>query len=283
MEFLVVTGMSGAGKSKVVDALEDLGYFCIDNLPPKLIVTFAQLLDNAAERYEKVAIVTDIRASRHCDEILTYLDHLKNCGFTYKIFFIDASDETLIRRYKETRRRHPLLLENDGSLSKSISMERNKLSGILSAADYYLDSTKLTAAECKKRVGEILLSDSERTLQIHCMSFGFKYGLPMDCDLVFDVRCLPNPFYEPELKPLTGLDMPVSNYIMQFEEAQTLMQKLNDLIDFLIPQYIKEGKSQLTIAFGCTGGKHRSVCFAQKMCEHLSQYNVTIHHRDITK
>lgn len=285
MEILIVTGMSGAGKSKVVNALEDLGFYCIDNLPPSLIGTFTQLLDMASEKYSKVAIVTDIRSGDNFKDIFKNLDLLKDSGFTYKIFFVDASDDTLIRRFKETRRIHPLLMDNEGSLVKSISEERIKLSKILSIADFYLDTTKLTVGECKKRVTEILLDNPEEALHIQSMSFGFKYGIPTDCDLVFDVRCLPNPFYIPELKELTGLDKPVRDFIMQFDEAKTLLNKLYDMLDFLLPLYIKEGKSQLTIAFGCTGGKHRSVCFAKHIYDYLKEkgYNISSNHRDIKK
>lgn len=285
MEILIVTGMSGAGKSKVVDALEDLGYFCVDNLPPKLLPTFSKLLDNASETYSKVAIVVDIRSGPHFEEIHDQLSCLKDSGYTYKLFFIDANDATLIRRYKETRRIHPMIGENDGSLSKSISQERLILSKLLSNADYYLDTTNLAVADCKKRVADLLFENQDRALHINCMSFGFKYGIPIDCDLVFDVRCLPNPFYIPELKNQTGLDKPVSDYVMKFDEAKVLLDKLYDLVDYLLPMYIKEGKSQLTIAFGCTGGRHRSVCFAHNMSEHLknAKYNVFESHRDITK
>ncbi len=285
MDFLIVTGMSGAGKSKVVDALEDLGYFCVDNLPPKLLPTFTQLLDNASETYSKVAIVIDIRSGRHFDNVFDQLASLRESGYSYKIFFIDANDDTLVRRYKETRRIHPMINENDGSLSKSIAQERVILSKILSIADYYLDTTNLAVAACKRRVAELLLENQDKALHINCMSFGFKYGIPVDCDLVFDVRCLPNPFYIPELKNHTGLEKPVSDYVLQFSEATVLLDKLFDVVDYLLPLYIKEGKSQLTIAFGCTGGRHRSVCFAHNMSEHLKQerYNVFESHRDITK
>lgn len=285
MEILIVTGMSGAGKSKVVDALEDLGYFCVDNLPPKLLPTFSKLLDNASETYSKVAIVVDIRSGPHFEEIHEQLSCLTEMGYTYKIFFIDANDSTLVRRYKETRRIHPMVNENGGSLSKSIAQERLILSKLLSNADYYLDTTNLAVADCKHRVAELLLENQDIALHINCMSFGFKYGIPMDCDLVFDVRCLPNPFYIPELKNHTGLEKPVSDYVMKFDEATVLLQKLYDMIDYLLPLYIKEGKSQLTIAFGCTGGRHRSVCFAHSMSEHLKEqkYNVFESHRDITK
>ncbi len=286
MDLLIVTGMSGAGKSVVVDALEDLGYFCADNLPPNLIVTFAQLLDKSSENYQKVAIVSDIRSDRNFNAIFDYLKALKKEGFNYKIFFIDADNNTLIRRYKETRRSHPLHNETGGSLNECIATERERLSGIRGIADYYLDTSNFKAGECKLRVNQMLSNDEKALLSVHCMSFGFKYGAPNDCDLVFDVRCLPNPFYIPELKEHTGLEDSVKDYVMKFQETKELLNKLYDLIDFLLPLYVKEGKSQLVIGFGCTGGRHRSVCFAQNMYEHLlnsDKLNLTVSHRDIKK
>ncbi|MBQ8782921.1 MAG: RNase adapter RapZ [Clostridia bacterium] len=286
MELLIITGMSGAGKSVVVDAVEDLGYFCIDNLPPKLLPTFTQLLGRSSQPYSKVAIVSDIRSGRDFESIFDYLKELKNNGYSYKIFFIDANDTVLVRRYKETRRIHPMLNDYDGSLSESIAKEREKLSGIRGIADYYIDSSNFSASECKARVIQMLTGSTGTKLNVHCMSFGFKYGAPSDCDLVFDVRCLPNPFYVPELKEHTGLEAPVRDYVMQFSETQELLRKFYDLIDFLLPLYIKEGKSQLVIGFGCTGGRHRSVCFAENMYNYLSdndKLNLTVAHRDIKK
>lgn len=286
MELLIITGMSGAGKSVVVDTIEDFGYFCIDNLPPKLLPTFTQLLEKSSQPYSKVSIVSDIRSGRDFESIFDYLKELNNEGFSYKIFFIDANDDVLVRRYKETRRIHPMLNDYDGSLSKSIAMERKILSGIRGIADYYIDSSNLSAAECKSRVSQMLHGSSGTKLNVHCMSFGFKYGAPGDCDLVFDVRCLPNPFYIPELKEHTGIEAPVRDYVMQFPETQELLKKLYDIIDFLLPLYIKEGKSQLVIGFGCTGGRHRSVCFAESMYKHLSdngKLRLTVAHRDIKK
>ncbi|MCQ2470956.1 MAG: RNase adapter RapZ [Clostridia bacterium] len=285
MNILIVTGMSGAGKSKVVDALEDLGYFCVDNLPPKLLPTFSQLLGNASECYSKVAIVIDIRSSRKFDETFDQISRISEQGYEYKLLFIDANDETLIKRYKETRRIHPLIAENKGSLSKSIAQERIVLSKLLSIADYYLDTTNLAAMDCKKKVAEMLLENQDLALHINCVSFGFKYGVPTDCDLMFDVRCLPNPFYVPELRNHTGLEKSVSDYVLSFEEATTLLQKLYDVVDYLLPLYVNEGKSQLTIAFGCTGGQHRSVCFAHNMYEHIKaqKYNVSESHRELSK
>ena len=288
MELLVVTGMSGAGKSVVVDALEDSGYFCADNLPPNLIVTFAQLLEKASEPYSKIAVVSDIRSGRNFAAISDYLKGLETAGFKYKVLFIDADDNTLIRRYKETRRGHPPLADNVGSLHQSIISERNLLSGIRGIADYYLDTSKLSPTECKARVNQMLNPSTDVLLNVHCMSFGFKYGAPNDCDLIFDVRCLPNPFYIPELKECTGLEGPVRDYVMKFDETKELLNKLYDLINYLLPLYIREGKSQLVIGFGCTGGRHRSVCFAENMSNYLAEsknnkLNVSVSHRDIKK
>lgn len=286
MELLVITGMSGAGKSVVVDAVEDAGYFCIDNIPPKLLVTFAQLLESSSQKYSKVAVVCDIRSGRGFENFFDYLNELKNVGFSYKIFFIDANDTVLIRRYKETRRVHPMLNDNGGSLSQSIIKEREKLTAIKGVADYYLDSSDLTAAQCKTRVAQLLDDSVDSSLNVHCMSFGFKHGMPTDCDLMFDVRCLPNPFYIPELREHTGLEESICDYVMQFDESKELLNKLCDMLDFLIPLYIKEGKRQLVIGFGCTGGRHRSVCFAENLHRYLSgkeNLSLTVSHRDIKK
>lgn len=286
MELLVITGMSGAGKSVVVDAVEDAGYFCIDNIPPKLLVTFAQLLESSSQNYSKVAVVCDIRSGRGFENIFDFLNDLNKAGYSHKIFFIDANDAVLIKRYKETRRVHPMLNDNGGSLAQSITKEREKLSGLKGVADYYLDSSDLTAAQCKARVAMLLDDSIDTSLHIHCMSFGFKYGMPSDCDLMFDVRCLPNPFYIPELKEHTGLEDCVCDYIMNFEESRELLKKLCDMLDFLVPLYIKEGKRQLVIGFGCTGGRHRSVCFAENLHRHFSNsdnLSLTVSHRDIKK
>lgn len=285
MELLLVTGLSGAGKSKVVDALEDLGYFCADNMPPNLINTFAQIVMKSSEDREKTAFVTDIRSGKSYETLFDALSTLKSIGCSYKILFVDASDDVLIRRYSETRRKHPLLDKCDGSIIKSIETERKMLSRALSEADYVIDTSGLTIGECKKKVAEILSFQPGDTMRINCMSFGYKYGIPNDADLIFDVRCMPNPFYEAGLKEKTGLDKPVRDFVMKFDQSKELEQKLEDLLDFLIPYYTEEGKSQLTIAMGCTGGRHRSVCFAELMREHLSNkpYAISIFHRDITK
>lgn len=285
MELLIVTGMSGAGKSAVVDALEDLGYFCADNLPPEIIPTIAQFV-NQTDNTKKIATVTDIRVGEKMfKEFSKVLQTLEEQNYNYKILFVDASDEVLVRRYKETRRKHPLLDKCDGSLHAAIAMERERLLNLRIRSDYIIDTSKSSVAECKQRVNELFLENPNCALSIRCMSFGFKYGIPSDADLVFDVRCLPNPFYVPSMKYRTGLEKDVSEYVMNSEHSVNVLNKLNDLIDYMIPLYIEEGKSQLVIAIGCTGGRHRSVCFAEKIRENLVGlgYKVTTKHRDIEK
>lgn len=285
MELLIVTGMSGAGKSAVVDALEDLGYFCADNLPPALIPTIVQFV-NKTDGTKKLAAVADIRVGEKMfNEFSNVLKSLEEQNCKVKLLYIDASDDVLIRRYKETRRKHPLLDEGDGSLQTAIKLEREKLRNVRIRADYIIDTTKSSVTECKQRVNELFLSDPDSALKICCMSFGFKYGIPSDADLVFDVRCLPNPFYVPSMKYRTGLEEDVAEYVMNSEHSVNVLKKLNELIDYMIPLYIDEGKSQLVIAIGCTGGRHRSVCFAEKIKNNLlSQgYSVSAKHRDIEK
>ncbi len=285
MDLILVTGLSGAGKSRVVDALEDIGYFCVDNMPPKLMATFAQLLLNSREKREKVAIVTDIRVGGSFGDLFNAMVELKNMGCNPKLLFIDAADNVLVRRYKETRRKHPLLEKYNGSIVEALAAERAILEPAKSIADYVIDSSHMTPTECKNRISEMFLENPQNAMKVHCMSFGFKYGIPNDSDLLFDVRCLPNPFYVPELKERTGLEESVKSFVLKYDEAQGLLAKLYDLLDYLIPLYIKEGKSQLVISIGCTGGRHRSVVFAQLLKEHLDKLGcvATVHHRDIKK
>ena len=282
---MIITGLSGAGKSRVVDALEDIGYFCVDNMPPKLMPTFAQLLLNSRERRDKVAIVTDIRVGGSFGDLFNALVELREMNCSPKILFVDASDDVLIRRYKETRRKHPLLEKYNGSITEALAAEREILEPAKSIADYIIDSSYMTPTECKNRVCEMFMENPRNALKVHCISFGFKYGIPNDSDLLFDVRCLPNPFYVSELKEHTGLEAPVKDYVLKWEEAQGLAAKLCDLMDYLIPLYNKEGKSQLVISVGCTGGRHRSVVFAQLLKEHLDKLGciATVHHRDMKK
>lgn len=285
MDLMIITGLSGAGKSRVVDALEDIGYFCVDNMPPKLMPTFAQLLLNSRERRDKVAIVTDIRVGGSFGDLFNALVELREMNCSPKILFVDASDDVLIRRYKETRRKHPLLEKYNGSITEALAAEREILEPAKSIADYIIDSSYMTPTECKNRVCEMFMENPRNALKVHCISFGFKYGIPNDSDLLFDVRCLPNPFYVSELREHTGLEAPVKDYVLKWEEAQGLAAKLCDLMDYLIPLYNKEGKSQLVISVGCTGGRHRSVVFAQLLKEHLDKLGciATVHHRDMKK
>ena len=285
MDFVIVTGMSGAGKSRAVDALEDIGFYCIDNMPPKLISKFAEICLQSDGKISRVAIVTDVRGGELFQGLFDELDHLKDQEFSYKLMFLDASDAVLMRRYKETRRRHPLLDVVHGSIENALKSERLLLKPARERADYIIDTTHLSAAQLKERISNIFLDNIMTGMLINCTSFGFKYGPATEADLVFDIRCLPNPFYVDELKKQTGLDQPVRDYVMKWPQSIELLNKIVDLVDFLIPYYLDEGKSQLVIAFGCTGGKHRSVTFAEYLYKHLSDkgHKVTVNHRDILK
>ncbi len=286
MELLIVTGMSGSGKSAVTDALEDLGYFCADNMPPALIPTIAQFVNTSHNQNQKVATVTDIRVGEtSLNDFKNAFDVLEKMNYRYKILFVDASDDVIISRYNQTRRKHPLLEKCDGSLLMCIEHERAIMHDIRAIADYTIDTSKFTVAECKQRVVDLFLENPDSALKISCMSFGFKYGIPTDADLVFDVRCLPNPFYIPELKCRTGLEPEVRDFVMKFEQSKILLKKINDLVQYSVPLYRQEGKSQLIIAVGCTGGRHRSVCFAEQIRDGLVNLgnSVSIKHRDIEK
>lgn len=285
MELIIVTGLSGAGKSKVVDALEDIGFFCADNVPPKLIPTFAQLLMESKESDKRSAIVSDTRAGYAFNEFSYALNELKNRKIDYKILFIDAKKDILLQRFKETRRKHPLLESCNGSLEDAITEERQLLLPARQYADFIIDTSNTSVQQCKDRISEMFIENPRELMQIRCTSFGFKYGIPNDSDIVFDVRCLPNPFYIDELKFKTGLDADVREYVLQWNEAVTLLDKLTELIDYMLPLCIKEGKSQLVISIGCTGGKHRSVVFAEKLYDHFAEkkYLLSINHRDIKK
>ncbi len=284
MEFIIVTGVSGSGKSCVVKALEDIGFFCIDNMPPQLIHKFADICKGNSS-IEKVALVTDIRGGELFLQLWDSVEEMRRLGLNIKVLFLYADHDVVKRRYKETRRKHPLLDISGGDIDKAISTEFEILMPIRENSDYCIDTSLMSTAKLKESVLNIFLEDITESMMISCISFGFKYGVPDEADLVFDVRCLPNPFYIPELKQKTGMDADVREFVMQHETAQTLQSKLFDLIDFLIPQYIAEGKSQLVIAFGCTGGKHRSVTFAENMFKHLSEEKLTVRllHRDCGK
>ena len=280
----MVTGMSGAGKSSVLKMLEDMGYFCVDNLPIQLILKFAQLTAESSATIDKVALGVDIRSGQNLDSLEEIFDELTEDNIKYEILFLDASTEVLVKRYKETRRTHPLARE--GRVDKGIELEREKLAFLKKEANYIIDTSMLLIRELKGEIDKIFLKNEEYSnLLITVLSFGFKYGIPTDSDLVFDVRFLPNPYYVPELKALNGNDAPVYNYVMKATQAKEFLDKLEDMILFLIPNYIVEGKNHLVISIGCTGGKHRSVTLANAITERLAKlsYGVKVEHRDIEK
>ncbi len=285
MQFVIVTGLSGSGKSCAVNALEDIGFYCIDNMPPQLISKFAEISTQSDIKIERVAIVADIRGGELFFSLSESIEELKEQGIDVKILFFDASDDILVKRFKETRRKHPLDEVVHGSIRRAVASERDILNSIRAVADYYIDTSYLSTAQLREQINGMFLENAGDSMLVKVMSFGFKYGAPNEADLLFDVRCLPNPFYIPELKHFTGEDSEVSDYVMSFEQSQELLSRLENLIDFLIPLYIQEGKSQLVIAFGCTGGKHRSVTFAEKIYGYLTDKNIRVRksHRDISK
>lgn len=282
MQFVIITGMSGSGKSSAVNVLEDIGYYCVDNMPPELIPKFANICGQSDGKIDKVAFVVDIRGGELFLKLQDTVKQLQGEGVSLKILFLDSSDDVIVRRYKETRRKHPFDEVSYGNIRKAIETEREILRPIKAQADFYIDTSRSSTAQFKERLYSIFLGNNE-FMHIDVQSFGFKFGAMSEGDLVFDVRCLPNPFYVPELKNKTGLDKDVYDYVLSFDEAKVLLGKLTDLIDYLIPLYEKEGKSQLVIAFGCTGGKHRSVTFAEAVAEHLRKqgHRIRITHRDI--
>ena len=286
MEFLIVTGLSGAGKSQAIHVLEDIGFYCVDNLPPQLLSTFYSLCQKAGEKFGRVAVVTDVRGGQDVFRSLTEtLEELRREERQYQILLLDASDAVLINRYKQTRRKHPLADYFMGSLDQAVQMERSILKPVREMANYVIDTSLLSPAQLKRQISSVFLGSVSDALAIHCVSFGFKYGIPTEADLVFDVRCLPNPFYVKELKNLTGLDDPVREYVMRWEQSQEVARRLLDLLDYMVPLYLEEGKSQLVVAMGCTGGKHRSVTFAQLLYEHFAAQGkrASVNHRDIQK
>ncbi len=280
IRMVLITGLSGAGKSHALNCFEDLGYYCVDNIPPTLIPKFADLFIQSENK--KVALVCDMRGAAFFNDLFMALQELEGRNVDYEILFLAASDEALIRRFKETRRRHPL---GEHSLPEAISREREALSGLRGKASREIDTTFLKPWELKSKIVEIYEpGQRDKNLQIRLLSFGFKYGLPPDADLVFDVRFLPNPHYVDQLKALTGDDPKVREYVWQWSETGRYFDKVKDLLDFSIPYYIKEGKTSLVISVGCTGGKHRSVVLSEDLGRFLgSRYNVIVEHRDIGK
>ena len=283
MRFIIVTGLSGAGKSEATNALEDMGYFCVDNLPPKLIKKFAEVCKQSKGSIDKVALVMDIRGGIFFDDLFESLSELSKEQFQYEILFLDTSDEVLVKRFKEKRRSHPLA--PGGRVITGIELERQKLRDVKDKADVIIDTSKYAIKDLREEMARKFGDKEmpEKQMAITILSFGFKYGIPVDSDLVFDVRFIPNPFYIQELKPFSGNDEPVKYYVMDQTETQTFLQKANDMFEFLIPNYQKEGKRQLIISIGCTGGRHRSVAIANSIYETLraNNHDVYIEHRDI--
>lgn len=284
MRFVIVTGMSGAGKSTALRMLEDMGFFCVDNLPVILIPKFADITHDDKLDVDNVAIGVDIRSGDALGQLSVCLEEMKKSNYNYEILFLDASEQALVKRYKETRRNHPL--SKGGRINEGIEKEREKIEFLKQRADYIVDTSNLLTRELKAELDKIFITGGTyNNIIITVMSFGFKYGIPRDSDLVFDVRFLPNPYYDLNLRPMTGNDKPVSDMVSSGEEYEPFMHKLYDMIDFLLPYYKREGKNQLVISVGCTGGKHRSVTVANDLHERLQKlpYTVRLFHRDITK
>ena len=283
MEVLFISGVSGAGKSTTMNVLEDLDYYCVDNLPLQLIPTFLQLIENAG--YQKVAIATDARGINSPEKFVNSDEMLDAKQVEHKVIFMECNDAELIKRYKLSRRRHPFMDKTDKNISHAIERERKVLTPIHERADYVIDTSFLKPAQLKNRLLDILSEDNSEGMRIYSMSFGFKHGTPSEADLMFDVRCLPNPYYVEELKAKTGLDKEVRDYVMHSENSEQMFEKIAALTTFLIPLYEAEGKSQLVIAFGCSGGHHRSVTFAEKLAQYLEAqgFSPLISHRDIDK
>ena len=285
MDFLIITGLSGAGKSRAADVLEDLDYYCVDNMPVALMPRFAELCIATKGRYEKVALVTDVREKGGFDQLPNTIEQLRDMDCECHILYMDADTETLVRRYKETRRRHPLQSKSV-SLEQAIEKEKELTAPIKARADYLVSSNYLTLGMLQNRLFSLFAgAGKKREIDVTVMSFGFKYGIPMDADLVFDARFLPNPFYVDDLRPLTGLDRPVFEFVFSYPQTRKIVEKLEDMIDYLLPYYIEEGKLSLTLAIGCTGGRHRSVAVASALHDYLvakgvSSVNIN---RDIDK
>ena len=285
MRFVVVTGMSGGGKSTALKMLEDVGFYCVDNLPVSLVEKFAELVSMPGSEVGKVALGLDVRSDQNFEDATKILEKLKNLGRKLEILFMDADEGVLIKRYKETRRVHPLAM--DKRVEDGVRIERKVLENIRRHADYVIDTSNLLTRELKEELNRIFVEDAAyNSLMVTVMSFGFKHGIPADADLVLDVRFLPNPFYIEELKCKTGNDREVQEYVMGFREAEVFLEKLTDMLEFLIPNYVKEGKNRLVVAIGCTGGQHRSVTLARELYRRMKGrggYGCKLYHRDITQ
>lgn len=281
MELLIVTGLSGAGKSQAVHTLEDIGYFCFDNVPADLLLDFFERCRRAGQS-GRFAAVLDVRSNAYSGNIGEAVQRLDHTGYSVKILFLDAADDVVLRRYKETRRLHPLIRGDVYTVAQALVIERQLLASVREQADYLIDTSNLSAAQLRERIVALFGTPEEAAMKVTILSFGFKHGVPADADLVFDVRCLPNPFYIPSLRELTGCDAPVYDYVFSFEEADGLYRQIRSLLAYSLPLYRREGKSSLVIAFGCTGGHHRSVSFARRLAAELSGQGeqVVLMHRD---
>jgi len=281
-QFVIITGLSGAGKTQAIRSLEDIGFFCVDNLPPMLIEKFAELVWQSEGKINRVALVIDIRGGDFFDKTLDALGHLEEAGYGYTILFLEASDDTLIRRFKETRRRHPLAWH--GRISEALREERRRLEELRGRAQRIIDTSNVSPQELREMILDIFSEDQEQPrMLINVVSYGYKHGLPVDADLAFDVRFLPNPHYVESLRPLTGKDEAVVKYIFKWPVTKQFLEKLLGFVTFLVPHYVSEGKTQLTIGVGCTGGRHRSVAIAEYLANELAVhgYSVQVEHRDI--
>ena len=287
MEFVIISGMSGAGKTTALHVLEDIGYYCVDNIPSSLLTTLYDLCRSSSDdSMKRVAVVVDVRGNENYKQMSEQIEDFKKTHKDVKLLFFDAKTDVLIVRFKETRRKHPLAERlKDGSVADAVDLEKALLESVKRHADYHIDTTYLSSKELRERVMSLFRVGATEGLTLTFMSFGFKYGLPLEADMVLDVRCLPNPFYIPELKPLTGNDQAVRDYVLSSPDTQGLLQYALKLLDFTVPLYRKEGKSELVVGIGCTGGKHRSVTIALQFEEHFREldYRCAISHRDINK
>lgn len=283
-DVIFLTGVSGAGKSTAMSFMEDIGYYCIDNMPAELISTFMNLMDKS-DKYNKIAIVTDVRSKGVFNAFCEVVDKLKYDNDNVKIIYLDIKNHVALKRYKLTRRKHPFADKFSGSIEDALNYEKEVLAPVRLRADYVIDTSDLTSNQLRNRLTQILLGDDKDVMNINIVSFGFKHGIPNDADFVLDVRCLPNPYWVESLREKTGLDQEVYDYVFSFGDAQKLLDKTISLLDFLNPLYIKEGKSQIVIAIGCTGGNHRSVAIAEALKKHFVKHwdNVSVNHRDINR
>ena len=284
MKIVIISGMSGAGKSSAIKAMEDAGFYCIDNMPPTLIPKFVEICNQSKGEIEKIGLVVDMRSGAMFGELFSVLDKFDNKKIAYDVPFLEANDQVLISRYKQTRRSHPL--SSDGGAIEGITKERELLSALRRKAKYIIDTSSLNTLQLKEEINKIFLQGEKyKSMVIKVESFGFKHGIPNDADLVFDVRFLPNPFYIPELKYKTGMTTEVSEYVFSFEQTKVFTEKLEEMLSFLLPHYMEEGKTELVVAIGCTGGKHRSVAIAEKIYKYIEafEYRTVIKHRDYLK